>query len=460
MIPLTVDQVASATGGSLHGVDGGLLIDQVVTDSRADAAGALYVAIAGERVDGHDFAGEACQRGAVAVLSARPMDLPCIVVDDPVLALGRLARWVRTSLLNCTVIGITGSSGKTGTKDILAQVLADHGPTVAAAGSFNTEVGVPLTILRADETTEFLVLEMGMRGIGHIAYLCQVAQPRITALINVGSAHLGVVGTREGIAQAKGEVVEALPPDGVAVLFGDDPIVMEQAARTRARIVTFGVGEACDVRAARVILDEQARARFDLISGDDSAYVALQFHGEHYVVNALAAAAVALSLGLSVESVAASLTAAGSQSKWRMEVHQGPGGRTVINDAYNANPESMRAGLRTLAAMAGGRRTWAVLGDMRELGSESTAEHVAVGRVAAELGISRIVSVGREAEGIHEGATSVGSWGGESLVVENPAEAITLLSREVGADDVVLVKASRSVGLERVAEALLEGGSA
>lgn len=460
MIPLTIDQVASATGGCVHGVDGRVVIQQVVTDSRADVAGALYVAIEGERVDGHDFAGEACQRGAVAVLSARPMDLPCIVVDDPVLALGRLARWVRTTLLTCTVIGITGSSGKTGTKDILAQVLADHGPTVAAAGSFNTEVGVPLTILRADETTEFLVLEMGMRGIGHIAYLCQVAQPRITALINVGTAHLGMVGTRDGIAQAKGEIVEALPPDGVAVLSGDDPIVMEQAARTRARIVTFGFGEACDVRAAGVSLDEQARARFDLSFGAASAPVALKFHGEHYVANALAAAAVSLSLGLSLGSVAASLTAATSQSRWRMDVQRGPGGTTVINDAYNANPESMRAGLRTLAAMAAGRRTWAVLGDMRELGSESWSEHVAIGQFAAELGISRIVCVGREATGIHEGATSHGTSGGISILVEDPAEAMNLLSGEVGADDVVLVKASRSVGLERVAEALLEGGSA
>lgn len=459
MIPLTVDQVAAATGGSLHGVDGHVVVQQVITDSRADAADALYVAIAGERVDGHDFAGEACQRGAVAVLSSRPLELPCIVVDDPVLALGRLARWVRTTLLTCTVVGITGSSGKTGTKDILAQVLADHGPTVAATGSFNTEVGVPLTILRADETTEFLVLEMGMRGIGHIAYLCEVAQPDITALINVGSAHLGVVGTREGIAQAKGEIIQALEPDGVGVLFGDDPIVMEQASRTSARIVTFGIGEACDVRAARVRLDEQARARFDLVSGGSRAGVALQFHGEHYVSNALAAAAVALSLGLTFESVAASLTAASSQSKWRMDVHRSPGGFTVINDAYNANPESMRAGLRTLAAMAGGHRTWAVLGDMRELGPESAYEHAALGQFAAELGISRIVCVGPEAEGIHIGATAQGSWAGQSTLVQDPAEAMVVLSREVSADDVVLVKASRSVGLERVAEALLEGGS-
>jgi UDP-N-acetylmuramoyl-tripeptide--D-alanyl-D-alanine ligase len=319
-------------------------------------------------------------------------------------------------------------------------------------------VGVPLTILRADETTEFLVLEMGMRGIGHIAYLCQVAEPHITALINVGSAHLGVVGTRDGIARAKGEIVEALPRDGVAVLFGDDPIVMEQAARTGARVVTFGFGEACDVRAARVSLDEQARARFDLLAGGAGAGVALQFHGEHYVANALASAAIALSLGLDLESVAASLTSARPQSKWRMDVRRGTGGCTVINDAYNANPESMRAGLRTLAAMAGGRRTWAVLGDMRELGSASMAEHAAIGRFAAELGISRIVCVGREAAGIHAGATSDASWAGESTLVEDPSGAIGLLAREVGADDVVLVKASRSVGLERVAEALLEGG--
>ena len=464
MIPLTLAQIADAVDGRVVGASVDDLVTSVVVDSREVVAGALFVAIAGEHVDGHEFAAQAVADGAVAVLSGRELAQPCIVVDDPVLALGRLARWVRHTKLTCDVIAITGSSGKTSTKDLTAQVLATIGSTVSAHGSFNTEVGVPLTILQADADTEYLVLEMGMRGEGHIAYLCEIAAPRIAVLVNVGSAHLGLLGSREAVARAKGEIFQALPDDGVAIVLGDDPLALAQTERSRARTVTFGESVHCDVRATDIRLDDQARASFTLTFGGSSESVHLQLHGEHAVRNALAAAAVAFALDVhephvvAIENVAMALRAASNVSPWRMEVHHTAAGVTVINDAYNANPESMRVALKTLVAMAAGRRSWAVLGEMRELGADSVTEHDALGRLAVRLDVSRLICVGNRV--MHLGAATEGSWENESMYVDTPDEAIDILRRELVAGDVVLVKASRSIGLERVAHALIEGGDA
>jgi UDP-N-acetylmuramoyl-tripeptide--D-alanyl-D-alanine ligase len=437
----------------------------VVVDSRAVVPGCLFVAIRGDRVDGHDFASGAVAAGAVAVLADHSLDeadglaVPCIVVADPVEALGALAAWVRRDRLTCTVVGITGSSGKTGTKDLVASVLSCLGPTVSPVGSLNTEVGLPLTILSADEDTRYLVLEMGMRGEGHIDYLVGLAQPDVGVIVNVGSAHLGMLGSREAIARAKAELVSGLQAGGVAVLNGDDPLVRGMASRTLARVLTFGESADCDVRATDIRVDEMARPTFTLTDGAtlEAQPVTLQFSGEHYVSNALAAAAVALSLGASVEQVADGLRAASPVSRWRMEVHVAPNGYTVVNDAYNANPESMRAALKTLAAMAAGRRTWAVLGEMRELGDASVDEHDSIGRLAVRLDISRLVCVGEGTRVMHLGASNEGSWGEESTHVPDVDSAIDLLRAELRPGDVVLVKASRSVGLERIADALLDG---
>lgn len=464
MIPLTLAQIATAVEGTLTGADRAAMVTHVTVDSREVVPGSLFVAIAGEQVDGHDFAAQAAANGALAVLAARELAEPCIVVDDPVLALGRLARWVRRHLLTCDVIAITGSSGKTSTKDLTAQVLSTIGPTVSARGSFNTEVGVPLTILQADAATEFLVLEMGMRGAGHIAYLCEIAAPRVAVLTNVGSAHVGLLGSREAVAQAKGEIFDALPDDGVAIVLGDDPLALAQAGRTRARTVAFGESVHCDVRATDIRLDEAARASFTLTFGGASEAVHLQLHGEHAVRNALAAAAVAFALEvhephlIAIENVAMALRAATNVSPWRMEVHHAASGVTVINDAYNANPESMRVALKTLVAMAAGRRSWAVLGEMRELGAESVAEHDALGRLAVRLDVSRLICVGNRV--MHLGAATEGSWENESVYVDTPEQALEILRSELAPGDVVLVKASRSIGLERVAHALIEGDAA
>ena len=405
------------------------------------------------------------------MLASRPLtdgsgrSLPCVVVADPVAALGRLASWYRRERLSCTVIGITGSSGKTSTKDLVARVLATAAPTVSPPGSFNTEVGLPLTVLGADADTRFLVLEMGMRGEGHISYLVGLMNPDIGVVLNVGSAHLEMLGSREAIARAKSEMVRDLPSTAVAVLNRDDPAVRAMADITAAQVLTFGEAPDADLRATDVRVDDAARPSFTLTDTrtDEAMPVSLLLSGEHHVSNACAAAAVGRAAGLSMEQIADALRSAEPDSRWRMEVRVAPAGFTVINDAYNANPESMRAALKSLAAMAAGRRTWAVLGEMRELGDASREEHDAIGRLAVRLDISRLVCVGEATRVMHLGASSEGSWGEESIHVPDIDAAIALLRDQVRPDDVVLVKASRSIGLERIAEALLSedsGGAA
>jgi UDP-N-acetylmuramoyl-tripeptide--D-alanyl-D-alanine ligase len=301
---------------------------------------------------------------------------------------------------------------------------------------------------------------MGMRGLGHIGYLVDIARPDVGVILNVGSAHVGMLGSREGIAEAKGELAAGLATDAVAVLNADDSQVRGMASRTAAQVVTFGESPAASVRAESVRLDDHARASFDLVDDRNgehlSAQVALQLVGEHYVSNALAVAATALSLGVSVELVARELSNAAVQSKWRMEVSEAPGGFTVINDAYNANPESMRAALKTLVALGRGRRTWAVLGEMRELGDDALTEHDAIGRLAVRLDVSQLVCVGAGTRVMHIAASNEGSWSEESVFVPDVDAAIAFVEASVKSGDVVLVKASRSVGLERVAQALLE----
>jgi UDP-N-acetylmuramoyl-tripeptide--D-alanyl-D-alanine ligase len=463
MIALTLAEIAELTGGTLTGSPDAAVTGSVTLDSRAVAAGDLFVAVAGEHVDGADFLPAAAAAGAVGALTTRPDDaLPCVVVADPVEALGRLATGVHIRLVaaGLLTLGITGSSGKTSTKDLLGQVLATAGPTVSPPGSYNNDIGLPLTVLSADERTRFLVLEMGSRGKGHIARLCRVARPTVGVVLNVGSAHLGEFGSPEGIAEAKGELVEALPEDGTAVLNADDPRVIGMARRTVARVLATGRGEDADVRAVDVSLDETARARFTLVAGGERHPVALQVVGEHQVANALSAAGAALAAGMAPGDVAVALSAAGPRSRWRMEVSRRQDGVTVVNDAYNANPESMRAALAALAGLSGTRRI-AVLGGMAELGPDAEAEHERLGRDAAGAGVDLIVAVGPDAVGIADGAAAAGRRAGEESVhVPDRATARELLSEVLRPGDVVLVKASRSYGLELLAADLLTEGDA
>jgi len=464
VIPMTLADVAELAGGTLTGDGRSTVVTGKVTlDSRAVAPGDLFVAVQGERVDGHDFLAAAAAAGAAGALAVRAVDaLPCVVVADPVAALGRLAAGVHARLVDggLRTLAITGSSGKTSTKDLLGQVLAAAGPTVSPPGSYNNDIGLPLTVLDANETTRFLVLEMGARGTGHIARLCGVARPEVGVVLNVGSAHLGEFGSPEGIARAKGELVEALPEDGTAVLNADDPRVLGMAPRTSARVVTTGRGADADVRAAGVTLDDGARAAFTLVARGEEHPVTLQVVGEHQVANALSAAGAALAVGMTPAGVAAALSAAGPRSRWRMEVDRRADGVLVVNDAYNANPESMRAALAALTGLPATRRI-AVLGAMGELGPGAAAEHERLGHDAAAAGVDLIVAVGPDAVGIADGASAAGRrTKEESVHVPDRDAALELLAATLRPGDVVLVKASRSYGLEALAADLLAAGAA
>lgn len=453
----TAQQLADITRGELR-APADLRITGISTDTRDLKRGDAFIGIVGEQFDGADFAQQAIDAGAALVISARALDVPCIVVRDAQHALGAIARAHLDSLPRTTVVAITGSSGKTSTKDLIAQVLETAAPTVAPTGSFNNEIGLPRTVLSATEDTRFLVLEMGMRGLGHIATLCEIAPPDIAAILNIGSAHIGVVGSRDGIAQAKGEILQALHADGVAVINADDEYAIFHRGLTTARHVLFGLDEG-DVHASDIQLDDLARPSFMLHIGTTSAPVRMQLLGEHHIANALATAAIAHACGLDVHQIANALSNARPRSRWRMECHELPNGVTVINDAYNANPESMRGALRTLAEIGRHRRTWAILGEMRELGELAIAEHDAIGRLAVRLDISKLVAIGEMGKIIQMGAAHEGSWGDEAVHVHSIDDAVEYVTAHWQPGDVVLVKASRSIGLERVAEALISAGS-
>ncbi|BBX08502.1 UDP-N-acetylmuramoyl-tripeptide--D-alanyl-D-alanine ligase [Mycolicibacterium aichiense] len=491
MIAMSVARIAEIVGGELADISVDAAAERIVSgtvefDSRAVGPGGLFLALPGARSDGHDFAEAAAAAGAAAVLAARPVGVPAIVVPPAVAAdagagvlehdvdgsgaavlaaLSKLAAAVAAELVagGLTIVGVTGSSGKTSTKDLIAAVLGPLGEVVAPPGSFNNELGLPWTVLRATEDTDYLVLEMSARHLGNIAALAAIAPPSIAVVLNVGTAHLGEFGSREVIAATKGELVEAVPASGVAILNADDPLVSAMSTRTAARVVRVGQSEAADIRAENIELDDLAQPRFTLLTPAGSAEVRLAVHGEHQVGNALSAAAVALECGATPEQVAAALATAGPASRHRMEVHTRADGVTIVNDAYNANPDSMKAGLRALAVMARSgetRRSWAVLGEMAELGDESITEHDRVGRLAVRLDISRLVVVGtgRPMSAMHHGAVMEGSWGSESTMVADADAALALLRAELQPGDVVLVKASNSAGLGSLAEALLDEG--
>ncbi|WP_269302626.1 UDP-N-acetylmuramoyl-tripeptide--D-alanyl-D-alanine ligase [Aeromicrobium sp. HA] len=450
MTPTTLAQVAVATDGRVEGDDALSVEGPVVIDSRRVTPGCLFVAIPGEHVDGHDYVEASLDAGAVATLATRAVPGPHVIVDDPVRALGRLAADRLASLRSETdlqVVAITGSQGKTSVKDLVAHVLRTDGATVAPEGSFNNELGVPLTVLRADAGTRHLVLEMGARGIGHIATLCEIAPPDVSVVLNVGTAHAGEFGGLDRTAQAKGELVEALDEHGTAVLNADDERVAAMASRTRGRVLTFG--RAGQVRlVGDVTLDDAGHPRFVVEADGLTLDATVPQLGAHHAINAVAAVAATSALGVPVEAAVHALTTATATSPMRMERHETAGGVVVVNDAYNANPESMAAALRTLAGLAPGRGV-AVLGEMLELGEDSPAQHHRIGRLAADLGIARVIAVGAGAAEIARGAGSAG------LQVDDVEAAVDALSASLDAGDVVLVKASRGARLERVVEALL-----
>ncbi|WP_426998952.1 UDP-N-acetylmuramoyl-tripeptide--D-alanyl-D-alanine ligase [Pseudarthrobacter sp. N5] len=471
MIALTAAEIAEITNGRLV-AEPGIIPGSVVTDSREAIPGSLYVAKPGEHTDGHNFISAAVDRGAVLALVEHLTDddagrnFPVVVVKDAVLAMGALAaetiRRIRARRAASgeafTVIGITGSAGKTTTKDLLAGILSAEGPTVAPLGSYNGEVGVPLTVFRAGFGTRFLVIEMGATGIGHIRYLAEMVQPDIGVVLGIGTAHSGEFGGVDNIVLAKGELLEALPASGTAVINLDDPRVAPMHKRTQATVLGFSahnaVAEAPAVRATELDTNAGGNPEFDLVlpAGSGGLHISSRLIGAHHVANLLAAAAAAHAAGIPGRTIASSLNTQSAASRWRMERTERADGVTVINDAYNANPESMRAALRTLADLGRGRRTWAVLGAMLELGPDSIREHTAVGTQVVRLNISRLVVVGREARSLYVSAIQEGSWGEECSFTETVDEAYELLQAELRPGDLVLFKSSNSIGLRHLGD--------
>ncbi len=462
MLRLRASEIATAVGGTLHG-DDVIVTGSVETDSRLLTDGSVFFAMPGEETDGHRFIDAAIAAGAVLIVAERPLeqDVPHVVVPEGVVALGALAADVIARVRDAgelTVIGVTGSNGKTTTKNMLQAILEQHGPTVSPVKSFNNEVGAPMTMLRIDESTRYLVLEMGASVEGDIARLTAMAHPDLGVVLKVGLAHAGEFGGVEATTRAKTEMVRDLAADQVAVLNRDDERVRGMAAATAARIAWFGTdggtaAEPLTLRASDV--DSTLEGTVATIHrGDASWRLRLRILGEHHVMNALAALTVADVLGLDLERAIEALGAMPRAERGRMELLEPGGGITVINDAYNASPDSTAAALRSLAHMTrqAGRRSIAVLGEMAELGPHAVEEHDRLGRLAVRVRIDRLVVVGAGAKAIHDAAELESSFGQETTWVATADEAEALLRAELTEGDVVLFKSSNVSGLQPLAE--------
>ena len=461
MITARLSEIASAIGGVLHGSDAEVT-GSVEIDSRLVKAGALFVAKPGEVTDGHLFLQAAKELGAVGAIVERLSEtlLPQIVVADSVLALGSLASWVLKQIRErgkLKVIAITGSNGKTSTKNMLRTILERHGNTIAPQESYNNEVGAPISMLKADFETDFLVVEVGAGGRGSVRYLAEMCNPDVAVVLKVGLAHVGEFGGIENTFAIKSELVEAMHTDGHVILNRDDSYVAEMASLTDATLHWFGTSPDTEVRAQDISV-AIAGTKFDLlVNGISMALVTLKILGEHQVMNAIAALTVARVLGLDLSQAVRSLEAMELAERWRMQLLAGPGGSLVVNDAYNASPDSMRAALQTLATLGRqGHRTIAVLGEMAELGEQSKELHDGIGRVVVRLNIDELVVVGERAKLIHLGALQEGSWDGESKFFPSIDEALAHVRGLLGSGDIVLVKSSKSADLRFLGDALAE----
>ena len=460
MIELSLAEIATAMGGQLS--DGSdsqrrLSASSVQTDSRLNTPGSIFFALRGETTDGHLFAAKAVENGAALVIAERPLDLDVtqIIVHDGVAALQALARFVVAAVRGkgeLKVVAVTGSNGKTTTKNMLRSILQSVGETIAPQGSFNNDVGAPITMLQVSDATKFLVVEMGADGIGDIARLQSVVMPDVGIVLMVGLAHIGKFGDAAATARAKSEMVSSLPSTATAVLNSDDGRVKAMAQQTEANVAFFGLDSTAHVWAD----DIQATAKgtsFDLHIGDAVIPVQLRILGEHHVTNALAAITAARALGISPSTSVAALESIERAERWRMELLEAPGGITVINDAYNASPDSMAAALKTLVQVVGPQnRSVAVLGEIAELGDYANEEHDRIGRLIVRLNVQKLIVVGHAARHIHNAAGLEGSWDGESVLVDSVEEAYAVLREELREGDVVLVKSSNSAGLRHLGD--------
>jgi UDP-N-acetylmuramoyl-tripeptide--D-alanyl-D-alanine ligase len=462
MIEITLRELARIIGGTLIGNGDASVTSTVETDSRLVSSGSLFFAKPGEIADGHDFVSDAIKNGAVAAVVERqlPDQINQIAVEDSVKALGLLAAWLVSelrSLGNIQVVGITGSNGKTTTKNMLREILSKLGPTTAPIESFNNHVGAPISILRADAQTQFLIVEMGAKGLGSIDYLAKIAKPDVGVILKVGLAHVGEFGGIEKTAAIKGELADAMQPSGRLVLNCDDSLVRKMKESSKAPVVWFGTDAEANYRAEDITLTKDGTSFTMCWPDGQKETISLKIIGDFHIMNALAAAAAAELLGASKKQILDGLQAMELAERWRMQRMVRSDGVTIINDAYNASPDSMKAALQTLAQLGQlGSRTVAVLGHMAELGDLSVSEHDAIGRLAVRLNISQLVVVGDEAKLIHMAASQEGSWAGESLFFSTIDEAFEYLRGILSQGDTVLVKSSKSANLRFLGDRLME----
>jgi UDP-N-acetylmuramoyl-tripeptide--D-alanyl-D-alanine ligase len=450
MIDLQAVKIAEIVGGKLIGSDVTVTAAPVF-NSKSAISGSIFLALVGENADGHQYISDAFANGAVLAITTREVSERCIVVNDVMTALNQLAKFVRSSLPDLKVIALTGSQGKTTTKDLLNHILSTVAPTIAPAGNFNNELGAPITLLQCGANTKFCILEMGARHIGDIAALCSIATPDIGAVLKVGSAHIGEFGSAEAVAQAKSEMISSLSDNAVAVLGQYDQFTIDMKSLHNGKTITFGETTSADVRATDIEIRE-GRPHFDLVTPAGRAAVGLRIAGIHQVANALAAAAIATNLDISIDVIAGALSTAELHSKWRMEIHE-LDGLVLINDAYNSSPESAEAALRTLVLFAQerGGQSWAFLGKMHELGASSPQRHASLGTLASELGIDHLVCINAD-----EYAAEISPASQISVHKFTSFEQAQELVSEMNQGDVLLVKASRAEKFELLADLITE----
>jgi len=462
MIPVTASQVAAVTGGYLQHLDPDTLATSATIDSRQVTPGAIFVAVPGTRVDGADYVGAAAEAGAAFALTQRPVEAPAVVCPDVLAALAALAQdnLARRRRLEpgIKVVAVTGSAGKTTTKDLLARLCRQLGSTVAARGSFNNHLGLPLTVLAAGPTTDYLVLEMGANHVGEIANLAEVAPPDLAVELGVGVAHLGEFGSREAIAGAKAELIQSLAPTGLAILNFDEPLTRAMAGQTKGQVIGFGCHPKAQVRCTEVWTDQAGRVGLEITWPGASHRCQTELVGRHHATNLLAAAATGWVLGLAPSEIADSLAGVGPDSPHRMAVVDLPNGWRLIDDSYNANPPSVTAALQTVCAMGGaaGRPVWAVLGPMGELGAEADQLHRAVGLRAAELGLNRLIAVGQAAKAYLDGGAD-GAMRPEALeFCPSLDQVLAALDQPVAKEPIILIKGSNAAHLWRLVDQLVK----
>ena len=463
MLALTVLEIAQIVGAELFGADQTVITGNVETDSRKVIPGSLFVAKPGEITDGHLFIDSAIANGAVAVLVEHRVqqDIPQLVVSDVVIALGLLAKYVVAEVKakgSLQVIGVTGSNGKTTTKNMLREILSRSGTTVAPEESFNNEVGAPYSMLKINEDTKYLVVELGAGGPGSIRYLAQMCQPDIGIELKVGLAHAGEFGGIESTENIKAELIEGLSAESIALLNTDDSRVSNMRSRTKAQVMTFGTNSDSMYRATDISVSITGTAFTFHSPNHDPLKMQLQILGEHHVYNALAAMATEDLLGTELSLAVNALEEMALAERWRMQLSHRADGLTLINDAYNASPDSMKAAVQTLAELGRqtGKKTVAVIGEMAELGEYSVAEHDAIGRLVVRLNLGQLVVIGAGAKMVHMGASLEGSWDGESKYFEQISEAEAYLREMLTGEEIVLVKSSKSANLRYLGDALLE----